>query len=109
MNTLEIIFTFLTFYIQIGIHNCLQNVPGMVGGGNYTYFQLNFEGALVLKLETIDGDADLYISDKIQRPTFELEEHTLSSWTCGLDSVFIPKTMARPIYIAVYGHPRFEM
>ena len=86
----------------------LQNVPGKVGAGNYTYFQLNFQGALLLELETSEGDADLYVSEKLQRPTFELDEHSLSSWTCGRDAVFIPKTMARPIYIGVYGHPRYE-
>ena len=86
----------------------LQNVPGKVGAGNYTYFQLNFQGALLLELETLEGDADLYVSEKIQRPTFELEEHSLSSWTCGRDAVFIPKTMTRPIYIGVYGHIRYE-
>ena len=89
-------------------YSTLQNVPGKVGAGNYTYFQLNFQGALLLELETSEGDADLYVSEKLQRPTFELDEHSLSSWTCGRDAVFIPKTMARPIYIGVYGHPRYE-
>ena len=98
----------LAIVSHLKVIQSLQNVPGKVGAGNYTYFQLNFEGALLLELETLEGDADLYVSEKVQRPTFDLEEHSLSSWTCGLDAVFIPKTMTRPIYIGVYGHPRYE-
>ena len=104
----HIISTVVLFVNQFNFYDCLQNVPGKVGAGNYTYFQLNFEGALLLELETLEGDADLYVSEKVQRPTFDLEEHSISSWTCGLDAVFIPKTMTRPIYIGVYGHPRYE-
>ena len=31
-----------------------------------------------------------------------------SSTTCGEDTVPIPASMPRPIFIAVYGHPRFQ-
>ena len=44
-----------------------------------------------------------------EHPTFELDEHVMSSWTCGLDKVFIPTSFGRPINIGVYGHPRFDL
>ena len=58
----------------------------------------------------LKGDADLYVSDgKIEHPTFELDQHEKSSWTCGLDKIFIPTSFGRPINIGVYGHPRFDL
>ena len=61
-------------------------------------------------LFSIEGDADLYVSDNtIEHPTFELEEHSMSSWTCGVDTILIPTNFGRPINIGVYGHPRFDL
>jgi hypothetical protein len=54
-----------------------------------------------------EGDADLYVSDVVQHPTFDLEEHGLSSWTTGVDKIVIPKSFGRPINIGVYGYPRY--
>ncbi len=56
-----------------------------------------------------EGDADLYVSDVHTNPTFEFEEHVSSSATCGVDTVALPPTMGRPINIAVYGYPRYEV
>ena len=42
----------------------------------------------------------------MEHPTFELDEHTMSSWTCGLDTIFVATSFGRPINIGVYGHPR---
>jgi len=57
---------------------------------------------------TIAGDADLYVSDVHSEPTFDFDNHELSSFTCGLDTVDLPTFLKRPVNIAVYGHPRHE-
>ena len=79
-----------------------------VGGSNYTYYVLKYKGPILLKLETLQGDADLYVSEEHEHPTFDLEKHSLSSWTFGSEVIFIPKIFGRPVYIGVYGHPRYE-
>jgi len=82
-----------------------QSVVDQVGGGNYTYYKLNQPGELFLLLTSSKGDADLYVSSELEQPTFSLEEHSLSSTTCGEDKVEITASMVRPVNIAVYGHP----
>lgn len=55
------------------------------------------------------GDADLYLSTSKQHPTFDYGDHDLSSTTCGLDGILLPKSLKKPVYVGVYGHPRFEV
>merc|ERR1719342_868645 len=69
--------------------------------GNYTYYTLRQTGHVLMVLTSLTGDADLYISDATNdRPTFMFEEHELSSTTCGVDTVDIPASFARPVHIA---------
>ena len=49
------------------------------------------------------------MSDVHSEPTFDFEKHELSSITCGLDTVDLPPSLKRPVNIAVYGHPRFNL
>jgi len=87
-----------------------QTVTGMVWEGNYTYYTLKQSGPVRLVLKSVVGDADLYVSGQdMEQPTFLLEEHSLSSASCGEDSVQISEHFPRPIYIGVYGHPRHEI
>ena len=102
--SLEITLLFLLVFVSLT--NGLHSLTGKVDAGNYTYYVLKYEGPIILELQTVDGDADLYVSDVLEHPTFELDEHSLSSWTCGIDTVFISKSFGRPINIGVYGHPR---
>ncbi|XP_061840583.1 UPF0669 protein C6orf120 homolog [Nerophis lumbriciformis] len=90
----------------------LHVVQGHVGAGNYSYLRLNHDGAVALHMRSLTGDADLYVSDQTLRPTFDA--YTLQSATCGRDLVLVPAHFARPVGIAVYGHPshresEFEM
>ena len=32
----------------------------------------------------------------------------MSSWTFGSEVLYIPKIFGRPVYIGVYGHPRYQ-
>ena len=55
------------------------------------------------------GDADLYVSSTRKEPTYDFNEHSLSSTSCGVDSVYLDRYYERPAYIGVYGHPRHEV
>ena len=87
----------------------LFSTHGRVGGGNYTYYTLTDEAPVSLVLDSIQGDADLYVSDVVSKPSFDLSEHWAASVTCGQDQVDLPRTVKRPVHVAVYGHPRFEV
>ncbi|XP_051939352.1 UPF0669 protein C6orf120 homolog [Hippocampus zosterae] len=81
----------------------LHVVRGQVGAGNYSYLRLNHDGAVVLQMLSVTGDADLYVSDATLRPSFDA--YKLQSATCGRDAVVVPAEFARPVGVAVYGHP----
>ncbi|XP_073976458.1 UPF0669 protein C6orf120 homolog [Rhodnius prolixus] len=85
-----------------------KSVSGTVTAGNFTYYSLITEGDVSIILRTIKGDADLYVSQLVVTPTFELENYCLHSATCGLDVVDVPASFGRPIGIGIYGHPAHE-
>ena len=73
-----------------------HSVVGEVEQGNYTYYTLRQPGHLQLSLTSDQGDADLYVSAaEIERPTFNFEDHDLSSATCGEDTVQITPSFTR--------------
>lgn len=90
----------------------LHVVQGHIGAGNYSYLRLNHDGRIILHMLSLKGDADLYVSDKTLRPSFDT--YKLQSVTCGQDVVVVPGDFARPVGIGIYGHPsqkesEFEM
>lgn len=90
----------------------LHVLQGHVGAGNYSYLRLNHHGRIVLLLHSLRGDADIYVSDRTLRPSFDV--YQLQSTTCGRDSVAVPGDFERPVGIGIYGHPshaesEFEM
>merc|ERR1711892_236619 len=77
-----------------------QTVSGEVWQGNYTYYTLKQGGVVRLVLTSVEGDADLYVSgEEVSQPTFLLEDHSLSSASCGDDTVYISEHFVRPIHI----------
>lgn len=106
------VFVFLALSLCILAVSCeqvLQTFTGEIGGGNYSYFTMRKEGEVTLILDSVNGDADLYLSQSTLKPDFE--NYDLQSVTCGRDIVTVPKGFKRPIGIAVYGHvhsPRSE-
>ncbi|XP_045150276.1 UPF0669 protein C6orf120 homolog [Echinops telfairi] len=81
----------------------LHVVQGQIGAGNYSYLRLNHEGKIVLRLRSLRGDADLYVSDSTLHPSFD--DYELQSATCGPDAVAVPAHFQRPVGIGIYGHP----
>ncbi|XP_048193209.1 UPF0669 protein C6orf120 homolog [Perognathus longimembris pacificus] len=81
----------------------LHVVQGQIGAGNYSYLRLGHEGKIVLRMRSLRGDADLYVSDSTLHPSFD--DYELQSATCGPDTVSIPAHFRRPVGIGIYGHP----
>ena len=81
----------------------LSSFTSKVGAGNFTYYKLTREGNILLKLHTIEGDADLYVSDKTLQPDWM--NYELQCTTCGEDVIEITADLKRPVGIGVYGHP----
>ena len=42
-------------------------------------------------------------------PSFMPEDYAISSASCGVEKIDIKRTFKRPINIAVYGHPYYEV
>ncbi|KAJ8364967.1 hypothetical protein SKAU_G00137980 [Synaphobranchus kaupii] len=84
----------------------LHVVQGHIGAGNYSYLRLNHDGNIILHMQSLKGDADLYVSDKTLRPSFDL--YKLQSVTCGQDVVVVPVDFVRPVGIGIYGHPSHQ-
>lgn len=84
----------------------LQSFVDDIGPGNYSYFKLSRQGNVRIFVETLKGDADIYVSETNSKPTFE--DYDFKSVTCGEDYVDIPDSFKRPAAIAIYGHPRFS-
>nr|CAG4640726.1 EOG090X03DI [Eulimnadia texana] len=83
----------------------LQVVTASIEAGNFTYYTLTYNGFISLVLESLEGDADLYISQHTLQPSFNPETYCLHSASCGIDQIDIPSSFQRPIGVAVYGHP----
>jgi len=78
--------------------------------------------AVVLLLFSVDGDADLYVSRTVDKPTYEHGQHDFQSATCGIDRLDINlnapisfgydfgsskrgQSAKKPLTVGVYGHP----
>ncbi|OCT79959.1 hypothetical protein XELAEV_18026775mg, partial [Xenopus laevis] len=81
----------------------LHVVQGQIGSGNYSYLRLNHEGTIMLQVQSLKGDADIYVSSLTLNPTFD--DYELQSTTCGLDKITVPHDFSRPVGIGIYGHP----
>lgn len=84
----------------------LHVVQGHIGAGNYSYLRLNHDGRIILHMQSLKGDADLYVSDKTLHPNFDT--YKLQSATCGHDVVVVPGDFTRPVGIGIYGHPSHQ-
>ena len=99
------------FLIFINFHfiHCkfvhVQSFEGEVGAENFTYYKLVLEGHVLVQLQTIKGDADLYLSTDTLQPTWM--DYTLKSDTCSHDVVVVDKYLDRPVGIGVYGYVHY--
>ncbi|KYN39320.1 DNA repair endonuclease XPF, partial [Trachymyrmex septentrionalis] len=96
-------------YVSALNEELLHYVSDDVPSGSYKYYSLTYDGNIKIRLTSITGDADLYASQIISKPTYEPDHYCLQSATCGEDTIFIPKSFKRPVSIGVYGHPSHEI
>ena len=76
---------------------------GVIYAGNYSLFSVTLPGLVVINLVSLSGDADIYVC---QHPSVaDAENYEISSCSCGEESVVIPHDFARPVSVAIYGHP----
>eukprot|EP00112_Aurelia_sp_Birch-Aquarium-sp1_P019283 Seg4739.1 transcript_id=Seg4739.1/GoldUCD/mRNA.D3Y31 product="UPF0669 protein v1g209471" protein_id=Seg4739.1/GoldUCD/D3Y31 len=80
----------------------ISTFVGKLGPGNYSYFKLHEKGTITFVLESLVGDADIYVSKTADRPSFA--DYDLQAITCGTDIVTVPKAFPRPVNVAVFGH-----
>ena len=80
----------------------VQTLDGMVGAENFTYYRLSFGGRVLVKLQSIEGDADLYLSTNTMRPSWS--DYTMKSASCGEDEVIVEPHEPRPVGLGVYGY-----
>ncbi|XP_078593165.1 UPF0669 protein v1g209471-like [Branchiostoma floridae x Branchiostoma japonicum] len=110
MRWLKILMYAVTFLATLVLASkrdyVLQSFNGNVGAGNYTYYQMYREGEVTLLVETLEGDADIYVSSTSLSPDFD--NYDMNSVTCGEDKVEIPSDMKRPVGIGIYGHPSHD-
>ncbi|XP_023245287.1 LOW QUALITY PROTEIN: DNA repair endonuclease XPF-like [Copidosoma floridanum] len=104
------IILFVSTYLSSvkGLEHLLHYVIDDVSAGSYKYYSLGYEGLVKIKLTTQFGDADIYVSTKTTKPTYEPDQYCLQSTTCGEDIVYLPEDFKRPVSIGVYGHPSHE-
>jgi hypothetical protein len=83
----------------------VSSVQGELEAGNYTHYLMYDQGDFKLVLQSLYGDADLYVSDKHRRVDFD--NYDWQSITYGDDEVYITEGMSRPVAISVYAHPYY--
>ena len=84
----------------------LAIVEGELGAGNYSHYTMHEHGHYKIVLQSVRGDADLYMSDKSKRADFY--NYDWQSTTYGLDEIEITPDMTRPIAVSVYAHPYYS-
>lgn len=100
-----ILFLLLVCSLVLSLVSCehiIQTFHGEIGAGNFSYFELKKDGEITLILESIEGDADIYVSQEHLKPDYD--HYDLKSTTCGEDIVTIPSHYKRPVGISVFGH-----
>ena len=106
MNIQQTVLQLLLLCISfVKCEHLLQTLHATVGGDNYTHYRLSTQGRLHIVVESVVGDADLYISDTTLSPTFD--DYAIQSNTCGREEVEIPSGMKRPVGIGIFGHPNY--
>eukprot|EP00118_Oscarella_pearsei_P027006 m.310644 g.310644 ORF g.310644 m.310644 type:complete len:177 (+) comp53437_c0_seq1:209-739(+) len=83
----------------------LRILRGRIGGDNFTYFPITPKFDLTIVVDTLSGDADLYVGEDNQKPHYLDCSYSMTSATYGREMLAIPKeSLKKPIVIGVLGH-----
>ena len=107
-----VLLTFSSHHLVSGLENVehhkvmhVRTFTGTVAAEHYSYYRITFEGRVIIRMHTLHGDADLYVSTESLRPTWM--NYTMKSYTCGEDEVILESSDKRPVGVGVYGHVLF--
>jgi hypothetical protein len=92
--TLSVIFYFLPGY-YFYTEKLIFSTKDKIGSGNYSQFVLHDEGNIKLEVITIEGDADLYLCERVK--SCEFSNYNLHSITYGVDEILVNSEMKRPV------------
>ena len=73
--------------------------------GTYAHYSFEDRGNFRIVLTSLEGDADLYASDK--HKIVDSSNYEWQSLTYGEDEIFISENMQRPVAISVFAHPYY--
>ena len=85
----------------------LQTVHGHVNARNFTYYRLTLGRKFTIVLDSLEGDADLYVSEGNRQPHYRDLDYNMSSNTCGRELIVISHKLKRPIVAGVIGHEQY--
>lgn len=68
----------------------LASRESVVKNETFVYLYVYHQGPIKLFLQSVSGDADLYISETTLLPSYGVESYDLHSATCGVDVINIP-------------------
>lgn len=76
------------------------------GESHYYSYPSKPSDTIILALLSDEGDADMFVSTSVRKPS--CEDYNYSSSSCGLDLVVVPPGEHSKIFIGVYGHVRYQ-
>ena len=85
----------------------VRAIQASVYAKNFTYYSMQIKSQFTVVLDSIKGDADLYISENDRQPHYQNLDYNISSNTCGRELIVIPDTLKRPIVAGVLGHEQY--
>ncbi|KAK9872857.1 hypothetical protein WA026_019646 [Henosepilachna vigintioctopunctata] len=94
---------------QIGSQIPIYKQNGEVSKEKFVYLSIQAKGTFKLTLTSIEGDADMYIAQFPNVPSYEPEHYDLHSASCGEDIIKVPNSFERPFVVGIYGHSTYEV
>ena len=107
MSAAALLVAFTLLLSTVTSYRLVEKVSGTVSGGDTKVLHTEpgrISSILLLCLDSIEGDADLYVSHSHSRPDYE--HHDVSSTTTGIDVLVVSPQAQSRVYMGIYGHVR---
>lgn len=87
----------------------IHAIQATIHANNFTYYRLETKSQFTIVVDTIRGDADLYVAEEDRQPHYQNLDYNISSITCGRELVVVSDTLKRPIVAGVLGHEQYPV
>lgn len=87
----------------------VKTIQDRVYATNVTYYTIKIKTEFTIVLDSLRGDADLYVSENDRQPHYQNLDYNMSSNTCGRELIVIPETLIRPVVAGVFGHEQYPV